>query len=478
MLFRSRDLFERAETERDARSTEGWLSVYGRQIDNVRTALDWAFSPGGDPAIGVTLTAAAVPLWFQRSLLAECHARAERALGSLGPRPGPDARREMQLRAALLVSAMHTKGAAPDAIAAWTTVLEIAERLADVEYQLRALWGLWHIRISRGEFRAALEIARTFSDRVARTANPADQPVGERLLGASLHYLGDLANARRHLEHMLDHYVVAARQSHTIRFQYDQPSVARMILARILWLQGFPDQARRAARATVEDARAIEHALSVCGALEVAWLVEIWSGDWAAAERVVVALLDHSTRHSLAVWHTRGRCLRGVVLTKRGEVADGLALLRTTLDELRETSFVPYYPVTFGTLAQGLAGAGHVTQALATIDEAIGKSERDGERWWIAELLRIKAELVQMAGGPDAGPAAEAQLLLTLDVARRQGASSIELRGATDLARLWHRRGRTEAARELLAPLHGRFTEGFDTADLRAAKSLLESFDA
>jgi predicted ATPase/DNA-binding SARP family transcriptional activator len=469
-----RDLFERAEVERETRPTVEWVAVYGRQIDNVRTALDWAFCARGDEAIGVALTAAAVPLWFQQSLLVECRGRAERALASLGPRPARDARREMQLSAALLVSLMHTKGAAADTIEAWTRVLEIAEGLADIEYQLRALWGLWHFRISRGEFRASLELAEAFSDRVARTANPADRSVGERMLGASLHYLGDLANARRHLEHMLGHYVAAARQSHTIRFQYDQPSVARMILARILWLQGFPDKARRAAQGNVEDARAIDHALSVCGALEVAWLVEIWSGDWAAAERSVATLLDHSARHALAVWHARGRCLRGAVLIRRGDVGDGLALLRTTLDELRETSFVPYYPVIFGTLAEGLAGVGQVAPALATIDEALTKSERDEERWWISELFRIRAELLLLAGGPGAASAAEEQFQRGLAWAREQGALSLELRCSIGVARLWHARGRTEPARELLAPLYLRFTEGFDTADLQAAKTLLD----
>jgi predicted ATPase len=469
-----RKLFERAETERDTRPTDEWLAVYGWQIDNVRTALDWAFSPGGDPAIGVTLTTAAVSLWFQQSLLVECRNRVERALGSLALRPGRDARLEMQLRAALLVSLMHTKGAGPDTIAAWSTVLEFAEGLADTEYQLRALWGLWHFRISRGEFRAALELAETFSDRVARTVNPADQAVGERLVGASFHYLGDHANARRRLEHMLSHYVEAARQSHTIRFQYDQPSVARMILARILWLQGYPDQAREAAQSNVEAARAIGHALSVCGALEVAWLVEIWSGDWAAAERAVATLLDHSARHALTVWHARGRCLDGVVRIRRGEVVDGLELLRSTLDGLREMSFVPYYPVTFGTLAQGLAGVGQVAQALATIDEALAKSERDEELWWIADLVRIKAELVLVLRGPDAAPAAEAHFQRALRWTRDQGARSLELRCASGLARLWHEQGRPGPARELLAPVYARFTEGFDTADLRAAKALLD----
>ena len=469
-----RDLLERSETERETRSTAEWVALYGRQIDNLRTALDWAFSPRGDATLGVALTAAAVPLWFQRSLMVECRGRAEHALGSLGPRPGRDARREMQLCAALGVSLMQTKGPAPDTIAAWTTALAIAERLADTEYQLRALWGLWHFRVSRGECRAALDLAERFSALVARAANPADRPVGERMVGASLHYLGDQPNARRHLESMLDHYVASARRSHAIRFQYDQPLVARMILARILWLQGFPDQGLRLAHANVADAKAIGHGLSLCGALEVACLVAIWSGELADAERSVTMLLEQSGHHALSVWHTRGQCLNGVVLIRRGDVGPGFEVLRSALDELRETDFVPYYTGLLGTLAQGLVGVGQVAEGLTTIDEALARSERDEEYWCIAELVRIKAELLLLAGGPDAGPAAEGQFQQALDWARRQAILSMELRCAVGLARLWHGQGRTAPARELLAPVYDRFTEGFDTAELRAAKALLD----
>ena len=193
-----------------------------------------------------------------------------------------------------------------------------------------------------------------------------------------------------------------------------------------------------------------------------------------AADRSVTALLDHSARHALAVRHQGARCFNGALLIERGEVSGGLELLRTALDELREMSFVPYYPVTLGALAQGLAGVGQVAQALATIDEALTKSERDDERWWIAELLRIKAELVLLAGGPGAARAAEELFRQALEWARGQGALSMELRGAIGLARLWQAQGRSGEAGELLAPIHGRFTEGFDTADLQAAKTLLD----
>jgi len=463
-------VFERAEAEWDRPPLE-WSAVYSRHLDNVRTALDWAFSPSGDGSIGVALTTSALPLWFHQSLLLECGARVERALAGLAERPGWDRRREMQLRTAHLVALMETRGAPPDTIAAWTTVLHIAQGLADSEYQLAALWGLWLFHITRGEARAA----RVLVDRFCGLAtDPVDRLRGQRMMGASLHYLGDQANARQILEGILNRHGAPARLSRAVPFQYGRPN-ASLILSRILWLQGFPDQGLRLAERNVEDARAIDLAVGVCYALEIASLVSIWSGDLVATERHVTALLDYSARHALAAWHRPARCYDGVRLIKRGEVGEGLELLRPALDELRGTSFVPYYPFMLGTLAQALAAAGHVAQALETIDEALAKCERDEERWWIAELLRIKADLILLAKGANAGPTAEARLQESLAWTRRQGALSLELRCATDLARVWQQQGRSAPARDLLAPIYARFTEGFATADLEAAKALLES---
>jgi predicted ATPase/DNA-binding SARP family transcriptional activator len=466
------DLFERAGTEWETQPTLEWLEMYGRHIDNVRTALDWAFSSRGDASIGVALTASALPLWYLQSLLVEGRGHVDRALARLADSPGRDVRREMQLRTALLVSLIHTSGAARDTVAALTTALDIAEECADVKYQLPALWGLWLFRISRGEARTALVLAERFC---ALLSNPADLLVGERMVGASLHLLGEHAKARRILEDVLSRYVAAPRLSHAVPFQYDHRLNASMRVSRILWLQGYPDQARQLAERDVEEAGVIDHAVSVCNALETACLIALWSGDLVAAERSVTALLDYSARHAMAVRHRGARWFNGARLLKRGEVGEGLELLRTVLDEVRGTSFVPYYPFMLGTLAQGLAGAGQVDQALATIDEALTKAERDEERWWIAELLRIKAELILFAGGADATALAETRLQESLGWTRRQGVSSLELRCAIDLARLWHQQGRTAPARDLLAPIYARFTEGFATADLKAAKALLSS---
>ncbi len=158
-----RNLFERAEGEAAARPAGEWLADYVPSIDNLRAALDWAFTPGGDASVGVALTAAAVPLWMHLSLMEECRGRVERALAAIAAGAGQDARREMKLsRRVGHVAGVHQAGAVPRVDAVTTKALEIAESLGDAEYQLRLLWGLWAFRVSGGQHRGALTLAQKF----------------------------------------------------------------------------------------------------------------------------------------------------------------------------------------------------------------------------------------------------------------------------------------------------------------------------
>jgi predicted ATPase len=185
-------------------------------------------------------------------------------------------------------------------------------------------------------------------------------------------------------------------------------------------------------------------------------------------------LLDHSARHGLAARHAEGHCSRGALLIQRGDVVIGSQHLRGALDELRKLGFVQRCPAFLGALGEGLGRAGRGAEGLVTMDEAFALSERDEERWCAAELLRIKGELLLSEGGPGAAEAAEDHFRQALDWARQQGALSWELRSATSLARLWRDQNRTQAAGEILASTYDRFTEGFETTDLKAAKLLLD----
>jgi predicted ATPase/DNA-binding winged helix-turn-helix (wHTH) protein len=469
-----RRLCERVEAERETTSATEPVEGYRRHVDNLHAALDWAFSPSGDASLGVALTVASIPLWFRLSLMEECHGRAERALAALQPGSSHDACRKMHLYSALASSLPYIKGVVPEFGAAWKKALEIAESLDEAEYQLRALWGLWDFYISDGQYRVALECAQKFRALAEHGADLADQLIGDRLIGLTQHYLGDQPSARCHIERVLSRYVAPIR-SDIIRFRSDQRVQASVSLARILWLQGFPDQAIRTAQSSVEDARAVDHAISVCLALAMAACpVAFWVGDLAAAEHYVGMLLDHSTRHGLAAWQPWGRCFEGVLLIERGDVITGLQHLRDGLDELGRPSQAARFMTFQGILAGALGRAGEVAEGFAAIDKGLERSERTEGRWVIAELLRRKGELLLLHGGRGAVVAAEDHFRQALDWAGRQGALSWELRAATSLARLRRNQGRTEDAQQLLAPIYGRLTEGYETEDLRAAKALID----
>jgi predicted ATPase/DNA-binding winged helix-turn-helix (wHTH) protein len=466
-----RDLFYGAEIELDTLPAPAWLAAYAHQIGEVRAALDWAFSPTGAAEIGVALTVAAVPLWVHLSLMEECRGRVERALS--GPAESRDARRNMQLYAALGAALFLTKGSCPEMVAAWTSAFEIAESLDDADYRLRALWGLFIGCTTSGRYRAALAVAERFCAYAAKTTDPADGPIGDRLVGVALLVLGDQEGARWHIERMLGRYV--ARSSHIIRFHYDQRLLAHSYHSRILWLQGFADQAMRSLECHVGDPRASDHPVSLAAALlQSACPVALFVGDLTLAERYVKALMDLSARHALELWNLAGRCFGGVLLVKRGEIGAGLELLRTAFARVPQNAFSLLYTPFLAEIADALGREGKAAEGLSLVDEALGRSERNEERWCIAELLRIKGELIQREGAPQAATAAEQHFLDSLDWARRQGALSWELRTSTSLARLQHQQGRIQKARELLTPVYGRFTEGFETSDLMAAKGLLD----
>ena len=408
------------------------------------------------------------------SLLDECRVRVERALSNLRSASTRGSRHEMQLYTALGASLIYTKGSVPETGAAWTNALEIAEKLGDTDAQLRAFRGLWAYHGNRGEYPASLTLSQRFCGVAADRGDPADLLVGDRMIGTSLHYLGDHTDARRHIERMLAGYIAPVQRPHTVRFQLDQRVTARARLTSILWLQGFPDQAMRTAQSNVEDALAIDHALSLCIALaDGACPIALLIGDLDAAERFVAMLIDHSGKHAFNTWLALGHICEAVLLIQRDEVVTGLPLLRAALDELRETGYFHRYLGSLGTFAEALGPAGQVEQGLVAIEEALARSERTEARWCMAELLRIKGGLVLHEGGPNSAEAAEGHFLKALDWARRQGALSWELRTATSLSRLWRDQGRTQEAHRLLAPIYDRFTEGFATADLRAAEALI-----
>jgi predicted ATPase/DNA-binding winged helix-turn-helix (wHTH) protein len=474
-----RHFFARAEPESDTLAKEDWLTRFASQIGNLRAALDWAFAPEGNAMIGVALTIVAIPLWVELSLMAECRGWVERALGEVSDDgTGDGARARMQLSAALGWSRMFAAAPSRETSAAWSETLVLAERFGDTEFRSKALWGLWVDSLNSGELPKALDLAREFDSTVARSANAIDRIMADRILGTSLHFMGDQVGASRHIAQVLARYVPPGRRSQIVRFQFDQEVTARYFHARILWLRGFADQAMRVVRTTIDQAQALGHSLSLASVLgQGACPITLLSGDLDAAERYADMLAGHTDRHALRLWHVWARCFMGLVMVRRGEVAAGLKTVHDQLETAGNNRFLPRYLLLLGEYAGCLGAAGDFARGLDTVEGALARCDRSGEQWYRPELLRIRGELIRAAGKDGADGVAEDHFLRALDLARRQGASAWELRAAISLAELSRDPGRAASAHTALAAIVDRFSEGFDTGDLRAARALLGGRD-
>ena len=472
-----RDLFERAEAELETRPTAEWLAACRPHTDELRAALDWAFSPSGDVGVGMALTAAAAPLWSHLSLWTEFRARVEQAIAGLGQGPS-DPRRDMRLYLALghvLLQSVHASARA-EVNVALTKALELAEITDDGRYRLAALHGLYLARLTMGEYRNALDLAEKFRTVAADTAARSDVPIGNGLIGLTLHVLGDQPGARRHLEPLVGSDFVTTRPSHISFYRYDYRVVFDCYYARVLWLQGFGDKAKGLTENLVDYARTIDHLRSFLYTLLIGTCpIAVFVGDLTTVEHHVRLALNLAGRHSLEFWNVWARCFEGILLIKRGKNLTGSQLLQSALERLPESSFHFHKSSFLAELAAGLGGAGQIAEGLVVVDKALARAEQTKGGWYLAELLRTKGELLLLERAPTALETAEQCFHQALDAARRQGALSWELRAAMSLARLWRGHQRASQARKLLGPVYRRFTEGVETADLIAAKALLAS---
>jgi predicted ATPase len=365
--------------------------------------------------------------------------------------------------------------------AAFTRVLEIAEGLGDAEYQLRALRGLYYSHAATGRYRTALPFAQKLHDLAMISPDLNDRLFGERMMGVAKHYIGDQIGARRHLEQVLAHYaatdhgpdvVRAQTDLHVIRFHTDLRISARVYLARILWLQGFSEQAVRAAEMSVEDGKTTGHALSICYALALAACpIALWVGNLTAAAHYAGILIDHSKKNNLKLWSAFGSRFSRIVAIRNGDLETGLQQLKTELEEVAETDFRFRFLTGLGQLVEALVEAGRIAEGNAMLEAAIKQFEPG---CYTPELLRLKGELFIIQSPLASRDAAEELFQQALDLARQQEALSWQLRAATSLARLLRNQRRPADAIACLQPVYERFTEGFQTADLIAAKQLLD----
>jgi predicted ATPase/DNA-binding winged helix-turn-helix (wHTH) protein len=439
-------------------------------IGNIRTALEWSFSDHGDLAIGTAIAAAAAPLFLEMSFLSECSRWTSDAIGALdGASRGT--LREMELQASLGLSLMFAGSDGNAARTAFARGLEVAERRGDLPNQLKMLGRLHLFDYRAGQFRSALQLARR-SETIARDiADPVGIAFAHSLMGLSLHHDEDPVAARMHLEAALRQDQVA-RTIDAFNFGLDFRNRAGTCLARTLWLLGYPDQATRIAKFTVQDAAGADHPITLCIALIWAASVFLWNCDWISAEESIDRLIALAVGRSLMQYRAAGFGLKGYLQVKRGAAADGIDLLTASIADMHAHRYGLLLAPFNSTLAEGLLAMGKREPALAKIDQTIALVERDGDVSNLPELLRIKA--VILASDPRADTLqAETYFRQSLELAARHSVLGWELRTAATFGDYLTGQARFEEARELLAPVVGRFTEGFESHDFKSAQVTL-----
>jgi predicted ATPase/DNA-binding winged helix-turn-helix (wHTH) protein len=449
------------------------LARYVREIDNVRAALDWSFSLRGDARVGVELTSGYVPVWTYYALLSEGRERIERALEALGADPSGQSR--LQLHAVLGMALLATLGPADRSTALLAKVVAEAENRGDLDAQLQALYVLSVAYVNLGEADRSVSTMERFGRIAPRSGDPSAIIAASQMLGYTLHFKGAHSEARRCIEHGRELFETLKEQKSAIWFHTTQPLFARALTARILWLQGFVDQGIAQAREVFQDVHAVESPLLRWASLRTAVCpLAIISGNLSTAQNAMTMMTELATSQNVT-WRNTVQCLQGRLLIARGEFENGVAILRDALETCDRTGWTTWYPEFLTALAEGWAGLGRLARAVSAAERAQAVAERGGECWYLPEVLRIKGELLLQDPGDRDVAAAATCFDRALAVAQQQTALSWELRAAVSLARLRVAQGRDADASQILAPVYGRFTEGFDTADLRAARTVLEA---
>jgi predicted ATPase/class 3 adenylate cyclase len=437
---------------------------------------------------------------LERSALVEAAEQITRALDRIAAVPATPAlrREEIKLQVALANALMHVEGyAAPETKAAVEQARVFIERAEDLgEYPsdplllFSVLYGVWAVNALAFNGDTLRDLAAKFlalAEKQAATAPlliahrimgvsllyAGDFAIAHRIMGVSLLYAGDFAKARMHLEQAIRLYDPVEHRPLATRFGQDAAVHALSYRSLALWSLGYPEAAEVDIDQAISDAREISQAATLMTALNNTGVTHICCRNYAAANAELEELVALADEKGALYWKVCGVASQGCLFAQTGKPSDAVRMLASGITAYRSTGATLWAPFHLSNLATSYVSLGQLGDAWRCVGEAMTAVATTKERWFEAETHRIAGEIALTSPEPDAAKA-EAHFERALDVARQQQAKSWELRVAMSLARLWHDQGKVRQARELLAPVYGWFTEGFDTRDLKEAKALLE----
>jgi predicted ATPase len=384
------------------------------------------------------------------------------------------ARQELDVQTTLGPVLMAVKGFAfPDTERAYARARELCQQVGETPQLFPVLHGLFRIHMSRAELQATRELAEELFSLAQRAQDSALLLESHRVLGQTMFWLGENVPAREHLEQGMALYDPQQHRSHAFLYGQDPGVACQSFAAWPIWVLGYPDRALQSIHEALTLAQEFTHPFSLAFALTMALLLHQFRREAQAVQERAEAVIAISTEQGFPFWLAYGTILRGWALTAQGQGAEGIAQVRQGLVAHRVTRSELQRPYFLALLAEAYGEVGQPEEGLTVLVEALARVDNTGERYWEAELYRRKGELLLIQQGQKVGEAEEC-FRQALDTARRQQAKSLELRAAMSLSRMWQQQGKQEEAHKLLAEVYGWFTEGFDTADLKEAKILLE----
>ncbi len=437
------------------------------------------------------LTEKAAVLWgkaaqrsLERSALVEAIEQFSRALDLIASLPStPALRREaIKLQVALITPLGHVKGFnAPETKAAAERarlLIEQAEALGeppeDPLLLFSVLYSFWLVTgVASFNRDLTRELAEQFLALAEKQAAIVPLMIGHRLLGIALTATGDIVEGRVHFDRSMALYDPAAHRRLATRFGQDNGVSVLSYRSISLWMLGYPEAALADVNQALSDAREIGQAATLMYALFYVLMCHIHRGSYAVTNAHLDELVSMAEEKGVLLWKTLGTLFRGRLFGLTGNASAAVQMIAAGISALRSAGSMFWMPLYSSYLAKGYAELGKFDDAWRCIGEAMTAVETTKERWWEAEANRTAGEIALMSPEPDTAKA-EVYFDRALAVARAQQAKSWELRAAMSMARLWRDQAKRDEARDLLAPVYGWFTEGFDTLDLKEAKALLD----
>jgi class 3 adenylate cyclase/predicted ATPase len=382
---------------------------------------------------------------------------------------------ELALQVTFAVPLLATKGySAPEVEDTYARARELCLRAGETPRLFPVLHGLWNFNWARGNLRWAQELAKQLLALGENSRDPSLLVEGHFAHGSTLFWAGDFAPARGHLEQAIHLYEPQIHRSHAFVYGQDPGVYSTSILAFALWLLGYPDRALARSNQALALARDLAHPFSLVLGLHCAAIVHQLRREPQLAEKREDAVIAFSAERGLSFFSWWASIVRGWAVAKQERGAEGIAQIREGLAAVKAGGTEVGLPWGLALLAEALGNKSRAEEALKVLAEALTVASKNGDLVYDAEIYRLEGELLLASSRADNRSEAESCFRRAIEIARRQQAKSWELRAVTSLSRLLQKQGKKDEARRMLAEIYGWFTEGFDTADLKDAKALLE----